>query len=144
MNKTSLEELLREKIPLAKAMDVRVTEADGETIELRCLLEPNHNHLGTAFGGSLSTLMILAAYCRLFYLMGGQGHVLLKSSEMKFLKPVEEDLCAICKAPSEKDSADFLKIYNKKGKARLFLTSEVILEDGSVAARANCEFVGQQ
>ncbi len=142
MDRLSLERLLREQMPLAEAMDVRVLRA-GEVVELGCLLAPNHNHLGTAFGGSLSALMILAAYCRLFQLMDGQGHVLLKSSSMEFIQPVNEDLRAVCLSPEPAASRIFLDTYQRKGRARLTLTSEVHLSDGTVACRMAGEFVGR-
>ncbi|MBX3021429.1 MAG: YiiD C-terminal domain-containing protein [Bdellovibrionales bacterium] len=144
MERAGLEQLLREQMPLALAMDVRVALADANSIELTCRLAPNHNHLGSAFGGSLSALMILAAYCRLFHLMNGQGHVLLKSSQMEFFKPVHEDLRAICGPPDPREAQEFLKTYNKKGRARLTLVSEIRLTDGTVAARMTGEFVGRE
>ncbi len=93
----SLEQYLHKKIPVSKFMQVEVTSID-QDIELQCALAPNHNHLGTAFGGSLSALMILAAYCQLFGLIEEQGHVVLKTTSMQFLIPVDEKLRAVCKA----------------------------------------------
>jgi thioesterase domain-containing protein len=144
MTAAELEKLLRTQMPLAEAMDVRVLKADALNMELGCGLAPNHNHLGSAFGGSLSALMILAAYCRLFFLMNGKGHVLLKSSQMEFLLPVTEDLRAFVLAPQTKDVYAFLKAYQKKGRARLVLISEVRLADGRVACRMTGEFVGRK
>lgn len=144
MDRSQLEMLLRDQMPLAKAMDVRVLSADLETIELGCKLAPNHNHLGSAFGGSLSALMILAAYCRLFQIMNGKGHVLIKSSTMDFKHQVNEDLRAICPRPPEKDAQDFLNAYAKKGRARLLLNSQIILKDGTIAASMAGEFVGRK
>ena len=142
MDRTSLETLLRTQMPLAKAMDVRVQRADLDHVELRCHLQTNHNHLATAFGGSLSTLMMLASYCWLFQLMNGRGHVVLKSSALEFLAPVKEDLRAICLPAPVAARAEFLKAYQKKGKARLNLESQVLLANGKVAARMRGEFVG--
>jgi thioesterase domain-containing protein len=139
----NLEKLLRQQMPLAEAMDVHVVRADAEHTELSCSLSKNHNHLGSAFGGSLTALMILAAYCRIFQIMNGQGHVLLKSSSCEFLAPVEEELRAVCLPPQPQDAEEFLRVYNKKGRARLVLQSEIRLHDGRVAARLSGEFVGR-
>ena len=142
MDRAMLEKLLRQQMPLAKAMDVRVLRAD-EIVELGCALKPNVNHMGTAFGGSLSALMILAAYCRLFKIMNGQGHVLLRKSSMEFFKPVTHDLRAVCLQPTAAEVQNFLNIYLKKKRAKLALVSEVYTEDGKVACRMEGEFVGR-
>jgi len=112
-------------------------------MELGCSLDANHNHVGTAFGGSLSALLILAAYCRIFQMMDGQGHVVLKNTKIDFMLPVKEDLRAICLPPSHEDSQEFLQTYEKKGRARLTLTSEIVLKSGKIAARLTGQFVGQ-
>lgn len=141
MDRSALESLLRNQMPVAKAMDVHVLTADKNKMELSCSLSANYNHLGTAFGGSLCTLMILAAYCQLFDLINGQGHVVIKRSEMEFLKPVQEDLRAVCLPPGHEAAQAFLKAYQKKGRARIELISEIVLKDGTVAARMLGEFV---
>lgn len=143
MDARDLEKILAQQIPMAAAMRVCVVVADDDRVDLRCPLGPNHNHLGTAFGGSLSTLMILSAYCRLFQLMGGQGHVLLKSSRMEFLVPVREDLTAVCLKPEKLAADAFRNAYQKKGRARLELSAQILLADGTIAARMVGEFVGR-
>lgn len=139
-----LQKLLLEKIPLAGVMDIKVLQSNDNFVELQCSLALNHNHLGTAFGGSLSTLMILAAYSRLFIMIGGHGHVVLKSCSMEFLKPVTETLRAAAILPDKIASAIFLKAYEKKNRAKITLSSEIRLNDGSVACRMTGIFVGYQ
>lgn len=129
-------------MPLANFMDVKVDEANDAEIRLSCRLSANHNHLGTAFGGSLSALMILASYCRLFYIINGNGHVVVKSNSTQFFEPVHEDLVAVCLSPSKEDVDDFRQLYSKKGRGRLHLVSEIRLRNGKVAARMVSEFVG--
>ena len=141
MTTAELENLIQTQMPLARAMGVRIERADKEIVALNCVLRTNHNHIGTAFGGSLSALMILAAYCRVFIMMNGQGHVVIKKHSMEFLKPVKEDLRAICPPASNQAAQDFLKSREKKGKARINLVSEILLKDGSVACRMHGEFV---
>lgn len=142
MDKNQLENILHTQMPLAKSMDVQIRHADDQRMELVCPLSKNQNHLGTGFGGSLSALMILASYCRLFYLINGKGHVVLKRSETEFLKLATEDLACFALPPSKKEAEEFLNTYQKKGRARILLTSEIRLKDGSVAARMRGEFVG--
>ena len=53
------ERFLHEQIPLTKAMEVTLESYDGSQLVVTAPLEPNYNHLGTAFGGSLSALTTL-------------------------------------------------------------------------------------
>ena len=139
----SLEIRLHKQIPVSQFMQVEVIRFEND-IELSCDLAPNHNHLGTAFGGSLSALMILAAYCQLFRLISENGHVVLKSTSMQFLIPVEEKLHAICQSPSSEQIENFVKTYEKKKKARMTLESQIVLADGRIACTLVGEFVAVQ
>lgn len=142
MNAKALQDKLHAEIPMSKYMQVQVIHADQQQIELECDLAPNHNHVGTAFGGSLATLMVLAAYCQLFEIINETGHVLLKTSSMNFIYPVEEKLKAVCKAPALEQVQKFQEAYAKKGKARLELKSQIVLSDGRIACEMTGEFVG--
>ena len=142
MNAQALQDKLQSEIPMSKYMQGKVVRANQEEIELECDLAPNHNHVGTAFGGSLATLMVLAAYCQLFEIINETGHVLLKNTSMNFIYPVEEKLRAVCKAPPLDQVKKFQEAYAKKGKARLELSSQIVLADGRIACQMTGEFVG--
>ena len=86
--------------------------------------------------------MVLAAYCQLFGIINETGHVILKNTSMNFIYPVEEKLRAVCKAPDQDQVKKFQEAYAKKGKARLELTSQIVLADGRVACQMTGEFVG--
>ncbi len=58
----AIQDYLHEHIPLSKAMGVSVVEADAVGIVLSAPLEPNINHRDTVFGGSASSLAVLAAW----------------------------------------------------------------------------------
>ena len=139
-----LEIFLSDQIPLTSTLGVRVIHCDETRVELTCPLHPNRNHLGTAFGGSLATLAILASYAWLFRTLWIRGekrvHVVLKSSHMDYLRPVPEDLRAICLAPSSDDFERFLEVFDKKGRARIQLASTIETTSGT-ACRLSGEFV---
>lgn len=146
MTINELEKFLHQQIPISKAFGVKVLRADQELVELKCPLEPNHNHLGTAFGGSLAAVAILAGYTWIFQELSRQGHqvhILLKSNEAEYFKPVSEDLRATCAAPAIAELENFMRIFEKKGLARLRLVSEIHTAAG-VACALNGEFVAQQ
>ncbi len=146
MTNQDLENFLKQQIPITKAFGVKVVKADHDQVELICPLELNHNHLGTAFGGSLAAVAILAGYTWIFQELDRRGHkvhVLLKSSEAEYHMPVHEDLRAMCKAPDENTFESFIKAFEKKGLARLNLTSEIRTSQG-VACTLKGEFVAQR
>lgn len=70
----TVEHYLHEHIPITRAMGLKVTAYDGDSVRLWAPLEPNLNHRNTAFGGSLSTLGILAGWSLLHVKMQEAGH----------------------------------------------------------------------
>lgn len=146
MTNTELEKFLHEQIPISKAMGVKILMANEASVELYGPLEPNRNHLGTAFGGSLNALLVLAGYSWIFNALESQGHhchILLKTGHTEYFHPVEEDITAICRKPEQNLMDEFLKIYERKGLARINLISEISSRDG-VACRFTGEFVAQR
>lgn len=57
-----IQELLHSKIPITRAMGMRVEDYDSERLVLSAPLDANVNHLGTAFGASLNVLAVLSGY----------------------------------------------------------------------------------
>lgn len=133
-----LERYLHDKIPLTRAMGVRVEAAGAGGVVLAAPLEPNLNHLGTAFGGSLATLATLAGYCVLWLaLEDREGHIVVKNSEIAYRRPVTGELRAACRAPSAEALAEFRERYAAAGRARLRL-EVVVAERGEACV----EFAG--
>jgi thioesterase domain-containing protein len=121
-----LEKYLHEKIPLTVAMGVRVAECDDAHLVLTAPLEPNRNHLGTAFGGSLHSLATLSGYSLLWWLLRApEAHIVIRESTIRYEKAVTGDLRAICHAPSADELASFRRDFERKGKARLTLAATV-------------------
>jgi thioesterase domain-containing protein len=117
---------LHREIPLTRAMGVRVAESNATRIVLEAPLAPNHNHLGTAFGGSLAALATLAGYALLWLALRDRAaHVVIRESSMKFRRPVRGDLRAICRAPDAATLDAFHEAFARTGKARLALAVEI-------------------
>jgi thioesterase domain-containing protein len=116
------ERFFHEQIPLTKAMGVRVEAHDGRQLVLTAPLAANHNHLGTAFGGSLAALATLAGYGLLWLELGNRdAHIVIRRSELDYRHPVTGPLRAICRKPPEAELAAFLATFAKAGKARVRL-----------------------
>ncbi|MEP2774774.1 MAG: YiiD C-terminal domain-containing protein [Luteolibacter sp.] len=137
----TLENFLHSQIPLTRAMDLRVESCGPETLILTAPLEPNHNHLGTAFGGSLATMATLAGYCALWTALGDRNiHIVVRRSSIEYLRPVTGEIRATCCLPSENKLQRLRKTLSTRGKARLTL-DVTISENGSECVRFSGEFV---
>jgi thioesterase domain-containing protein len=124
-----------EKIPLTRAMGVKVEAYDHEKLILTAPLEENHNHLGTAFGGSLCALATLAGYGLLWLELGDRDcHIVIRSSSISYERPVHGMLRAICRRPDETELSAFKDAFIKKGKARIRL--HVSIEEAGEACVA--------
>ena len=139
-----LEAFLHEKIPLTRAMGLRVAESNGQRLVLEAPLEQNKNHLGTAFGGSLHALPTLACYAGLWTLLreaGIDGHVVVKRSNAYYRQPVTGTLRAVCMRPVPERVKDFISDLQRHKKARMELTAIVEGTDGKPAVEFSGTFV---
>jgi thioesterase domain-containing protein len=125
---SEIERILHEKIPLTRAMELRVESYDGEQIVLTAPLAANHNHLGTAFGGSLAAMAMVAGYGLVWLMLGDRdGHVVIRDSTISFRRPVRTEIRASCRQPDEATVAAFKAKFLSDGTARLRL--EVAMEE---------------
>ncbi len=137
------EEFLRAQIPLARAMEVRVESYGSEGFVLSAPLAANYNHLGTAFGGSLAALALLAGYGLLWLELDSRAaHLVVSESRMKFRRPVRGELRALCHRPAAESLGRFRQDFADRGKARLEL--EVTIEsEGEIAVKFHGTYVAQ-
>jgi len=132
---------LHGQIPLSRAMGVQVESWDGEQFVLTAPLEPNHNHLGTAFGGSLAAIATLAGYGLLWLALGdSSAHIVIRSSTMNYRRPVRRSIRAVCRRPEDAVMAEFKSNFDLAGKARMRL-AVTIEEDEVECVRFEGEFV---
>jgi len=138
-----LEQTLHAEIPLTRAMGVRVLRADQNGLALGAALAPNLNHKKTAFGGSLNSLATLACWGLIQLLVRDRGQaitVVIQESRAQFLKPVMRDFEAVCPLPPAAHIEKFLRMLERKGRARLALDC-AIHADGEIALRFRGLFV---
>lgn len=128
-----VEELFYSKIPITRALGVRVEEYDGRRLVLTAPLQENGNHLGTAFGGSLNALAVLSGYGLLWLeLSETEGHIVIRDSSIHYERPVRGEIRAVCVCPDEEVLEAFRRQFQQKGKARIVL--DATIEDGGVTA----------
>lgn len=121
------ERFLHEQIPLTQAMGVKIESYDGRQLVVTAPLEPNHNHLGTAFGGSLSALTTLTGYAMLWLQLGDRSaHIVIRESNIRYKRPVRGMLRAVCERPDEDSLQAFKTAFQSTGKAHLKLQVQVV------------------
>lgn len=133
MDLPKIERYLHREIPITRAMGVRVESRDGEKLVLTAPLAPNHNHLGTAFGGSLNALAMLAGYALIWLEVNDREcHVLVRDATINFRRPVTGTIRALCRRPEETRIGLFREEFGRRGRAKLGL--EVVIEENGETA----------
>ncbi|MDX1443597.1 MAG: YiiD C-terminal domain-containing protein [Gammaproteobacteria bacterium] len=129
-----LQDYLDHAIPQVAHMQAKVLSCDEEGLQLKAPLEPNKNHIGTVFGGSLNSMATLSAWGLVWLLLHERGAaIVIKDGTMKFLRPATEDFTARCPLPPQALLEDFLQQYEQKGSAQLTLNAEVLCGKRKVA-----------
>ena len=143
MQPQDLEQYLHEHIPLSRAMRVAVVAVGADSVTLAAPIEPNLNHRGTVFGGSISAVAILAAWSLLHTRLRGEGvacRLVIQRNSMDYLKPVDADFAATSLPPSAADWQAFKRMLARKGIARI--TVRCVMDcAGATVAQFEGEFV---
>ncbi len=143
MDSRELEQYLHQQIPLSAAMQVTVRSVAANAIVLAAPLEPNINHKRTAFGGSVSTLGILAAWSLVHLRLRDAGltcEVVIQSNQMDYDRPITGAFTARSALVDDAAWPTFLKTLARRKLARIEAQSELIHGD-VVAGRLRGRFV---
>lgn len=131
-------------MPPVAGMGIRIAGYDGDALRLHAPLARHVNDKGCAFGGSLASLMTLAAWglvtLRLEH-AGLDADVFVADSQVRYLKPLFADLEAEARLAEGDGWAPFLATLRERGRARAVLATTVRLPDGGVAADARARYV---
>jgi len=143
-----LDETFRTKIPITQAMGIRVLHYDGTNLVLGAPLEPNVNDKGTAFGGSLFSLLVLAGWGLIHLKLKEEeipGDIMIHESSITYSLPVTEPWEAHCRLPEAPEYAHFLEMLHSKGRARLALEAQIMVgTQVAVSFRGSYAVVGKQ
>jgi thioesterase domain-containing protein len=118
-----LERRMHAEIPLTRSIDVKVRRFDGTALTLSAPLTSNSNHKGTAFGGSLFSLAVLAGWGLLVLKLGErdlEAELVIQDSSVQYLAPVRGDFSAQATL-SEEEFDKFVRTLERRGKARMRL-----------------------
>ena len=139
-----MQTLIEKEIPITKSMAITWSQLTSQNAELSIKLAPNHNHKGTAFGGSIYSCATVACYGLFLSELGSQGidtnNIVIAHGEIKYLAPVEGDFIIRASWESLDQRGEFLRTLTAKKKARIKLTAQV-LHRNAVCAEFYGDFV---
>ncbi len=95
--------LFKDIVP-AQAMGISISDYSSETLELTAPLAPNINDKGTAFAGSISSLLVLAGWGLVTLKLreaGIQAEVVVSKSETHYKRPIRSDMHTTATATNE-------------------------------------------
>jgi len=130
--KEAIQRYLYEHIPISRALGVRIEKADIDRVVLTAPLEPNINHRETVFGGSASSVAILAAWTLVHFRLQTEGflkcRVVIQRNTMDYEKPVPGNFKAICTMTGDETWQRFVRTLARKNRSRIILNSSLEYE----------------
>ncbi len=130
-------------MPPVRALQLSIDGFDGERLRLSAPLAANVNDKGCAFGGSLASLMTLAAWGRVWLGLEAEGidaDIYVADSQLRYLAPLYDTLRAEAALAPESDWSAFVGALRAKGRGRVDLVARVDLPDGTPATTFTARF----
>lgn len=131
-------------MPPARALQPRVAGFDGRRLWIEAPLAANVNDKGSAFGGSLVSLMTLAAWSLTSLQVeqaGLHAEVYVADSQVRYLAPLQADLQAEAWLDEGPSWEAFIDTLRRRGRARATLLARVVSPEGIVATEATARYV---
>ncbi|MFB6098054.1 MAG: YiiD C-terminal domain-containing protein [Salinibacter sp.] len=131
-----LERLITEKMPITEHLEFELTADEQGRLRASAPLQPNANHMGSAFGGSLSMLATVTGWAMMHQLVQDAMHdamedmrhrveVMIQESDIEYLRPVYENISVVCEPPDEDAMERFQEMLDRWGRARLELKCKI-------------------
>ena len=128
MTPAELEHYLHAHIPLTRAMQLTVRGITAEQVVVSAPLAPNVNHQGTMFGGSASTLAIVAAWSLLHTRLRAAGlapRLVIQHNTMDYEAPIDGECLATAMLDAQADWAAFVRTLRLRGRARIAVIAQL-------------------
>ena len=125
---------LLDAMPPVRALGVRVARCDERGVVLEAPLALNVNDKACAFGGSLASLLTLAAWGALesaLHRRGLKAEVYVADSQLAYRAPLYGDLRAEADAPDEDALEALLRKLAERGRGGIELDARVCDADGA-------------
>lgn len=124
----SIEHKILTEIPILQSIKIQLLALSDEESVVGVELAPNHNHKGTAFGGSLYSASVAACYSLLYYWQTKLNitgrDIVIAHGDIHYLKPVEQDFLVIARFEKE-DSELMLRSLNQSRTIRIPMRASV-------------------
>ncbi len=136
-DRLDMERYLHSNIPLARAMGVGVKQAGIRAVVLTAPLAPNINHHRTLFGGSAVAIATLAAWSLLHLRLRRAAipaELVIQRSSMEYDRPIAGEVEAVCRFEEEPAWERFRTLLERRGRARLTLTTQLLYGGAPMAA----------
>ncbi len=117
---------LLDAMPPVKAIGATVTRCDASGVTLSAPLALNVNDKACAFGGSLASLLTLAAWAALesaLHRRGLKAEVYVADSQLTYLAPLYDGLVAEAEAPSDEAMNALLAKLEARGRGGIPLSA---------------------
>ena len=137
MSGKALDDFIAKYLPTAQHMQIRVENYDGSSLQLHAPLAPSINDKLTAFGGSIYVVAVMACWGMVYVRCVDYGldpDIVVAEASIEYLRPVTGDIVASSIATDEKHWEHFFDRFDERGKAKIDLQSEIII-NGEVAVR---------
>ena len=124
-----LQRRLLEEFPLVKHIGIEVESAHDGGVILRAPFEPNSNFKGTAFGGSLFCVAVLAGCAWVTRDLEARGlgaDALIQESTIRYLAPLQRELRARLRSPPRAEAEKFRKMLGRAGRGRIRLHVDIL------------------
>ncbi len=131
-------------MPPVAALQAEVEGYDGQCLRMRAPLAANVNDKGTAFGGSLVSLMTVAGWGWISFRLaqlGLEAEVYVADSHVRYLAPLRGDLQVRAWLDEGEDWEDFVATLRRRGRARLKIEAATALPEGGDACTLSSRYV---
>ncbi len=139
---------LHTHVPVSRGFALEFRRLDDRGLWSFAPLDANANDKGTAFAGSLASVLTLSGWAMLNVLTRAaelDADVAVTRSEIDYRRPVRGDIEAVCLHPESRAHERFLRVLRKTGKAKLTLEARIgPLTAPDVALRASYAAVIRQ
>lgn len=127
-----LERLIVEEMPITEHLDFSLATDEQGRLQASAPLQPNANHMGSAFGGSLSMLATLTGWAMMHRVvqdavedMCRRVEVIIQESDIEYMRPIYENISVVCERPDEDALERFQRMLDRWGRARLDLKCKI-------------------
>ena len=146
MTPDALRTFLHTRIPLTVTMAVDVVVAQENCVTLSAPLEPNVNHRQTVFGGSASSLAILAAWSLVYLRLQREGlalRIVIQKNTVTYERPITGAFTATAQLDDAARWTRFRETLQRRGRARVHVGS-VLRCNGEQVGTLDAAFVAER